>query len=580
MQNITQAIMEEAFKPNRLARDAFTEWQHEIKKNIYTSDKDFIHTIQFSFQQDFAKINAELEAFGNAVVTKLEPLVNENNLAANLPRLDAYNAIGERVDKVIHHPTYQEAGEIIYQTGLLAKMAEPGGLLSCLSLLFLSSQAGEAGHNCPIACSAGIIRVLQKIPDFPNKALYLEKLIAPSFYTNFTGAQFLTEIQGGSDVGLNAVYAKQDPDKTWRIYGEKWFCSNAGANLIFITARYHQDLPGTKGLSLFLVPAEWKAHKNHYTLRRLKDKIGTRSMATGEIDFQGAYALEMGSLDEGFHLVMDNVLHLSRLFNSVCVLGMARRAYTIARAYAHHRVAFAHHIIDYPLVKENLARIKSENAAMLAAIFATIKWQDACDKNASADQTTKLLLRLLVNIQKYLTALWSVQHIHHAIDMLAGNGTIETFSSLPRLLRDCIVCENWEGTHNVLRMQVLKDILKYQVDQIYVAFMHQEIEKLDPSSSRVKEITSALIQFEQEMIMFKQLNAEQQSLQIRLIVDRMAILYCALMFLIEARYQEKNQASLSKQHCLDYFYMLHVNQTKITYDNHYLELISHIIAYE
>lgn len=572
-----EIIMNKIENANQRAREDFTQFQMEIKKNIYSSDSDLIHTIQFYFPENSTRIHQALEKFGEDVPTKLEALVSENNLAINLPRLDQYNVIGERIDKIVHHPSYQQAGEIIYQTGLLAKMAQPGGLLECLSLLFLSSQAGEAGHNCPIACSAGIIRVLQTLPDFPNKSFFIEKLTENSFKTNFTGAQFLTEIQGGSDVGLNAVRAEQGHDNNWYIEGEKWFCSNAGADLIFLTARYDQQLPGTKGLALFLVPAEWGGRKNHYTIRRLKDKIGTRSMATGEIDFQGAHAFLVGTLEDGFHLVMNNVLHLSRLFNSFCVLGMARRAYSIARAYAHHRITFSHAIFDYPLVKENLARIKAENAAMLAAVFKTAALQDEVDKKPINKQN-KLLLRLLVNIQKYLTARWSVEHIHHALDVLAGNGTIENFSSLPRLLRDCIVCENWEGTHNILRMQVLKDIYKYNVDQLFLSFIREELDRFSQPSSYLQELSSQLVQLEMELTAFRHLNEDQQALQIRLMVDRMAVLFCASMLLREALDQKQAAGSTSKLDCLEYFYLLHLSKNEIVYDNHYLDLISRIIT--
>lgn len=569
--------MDETQKANQIGRDAFASWQVDIQKNIYALDDDFIHTIQFTFGKDFARINTELDHFGKIVPTELERLVSENNLPSNLPRLDQYNAIGTRVDKVVHHPSYIEAGNIIYGTKLLEKMAQPGGLTECLSFLFLSAQVGEAGHNCPIACSAGIIRLLLKTPHLVNKDFYLAKLTSPSFATNFTGAQFLTEIQGGSDVGVNAAYAQENPDKTWRIYGEKWFCSNAGANLIFMTARYDNDVAGTKGLGLFLVPALWQEEKNHYTLRRLKDKIGTRSMATGEIDFHGAFAYAIGQPEQGIHLVMDNVLHLSRLFNSFCVLGMARRAYFIALAYAKHRVAFSHPIVQYPLVQENLARIKAENTAMIAAIFATAKLQDQLDLDHEEDNKTKLLLRLLVNIQKTMTASLSVQHVHHALDVLAGNGTIETFSPLPRLLRDCIVCENWEGTHNLLRAQVQKDILKYQIDQIYLEFMQMEAGQLtDPDSA--KFIQHELEKLRAEMQDFRALSPDLQSLQIRLIVDKMGALYCALMLIKEALGSENVSQSASKLNCLRLFKMLHIDEKELSYDQDYLKLVSQIIS--
>lgn len=568
--------MEEILKPMKdVARDALMNWENDIHKNVYTNDPDYMHSIHFYFLDNFQNVHDELTAFGELIATHLERLVQENNLASNLPRLESYNALGIRIDEIKHHPTYIQAGNIIYQTQLLEKMSKAGGLLASLSFLFLSGQIGEGGHNCPIACSAGIIRMLQKMPDFPNKSFYLEKLTTPSYEHNFTGAQFLTEIQGGSDVGLNAVSAKQEGN-VWRIDGEKWFCSNAGANLIFLTARINKEISGTKGLGLFLVPSEWNGHRNHYFLRRLKDKIGTRSMATAEIDFNGAYAILIGSVDEGIHLVMDNVLHLSRLFNSFCVLGMARRAYTIAYHYAKHRIAFAHPIIDYPLVQENLARIKAENLAMTAGIFATAKLQDQYDLEENTHPNTKLLLRLLVNLQKYLTARWSFEHIHHAIDVLAGNGTIETFSPLPRLLRDCIVCENWEGTHNVLRMQILKDILKYDIDRIYMTHLQAELDKLKSFSLHTHDIVKELGKLSAEIQTFRELkDTDLQALHIRFIVDHMAIIYCALMLLHEALHQQKKGSS-SKLDSYHYFCMLHFNK-EVNYDTDYLNLIRRVI---
>src|SRR5438067_2778704 len=139
--------MEEVQQANQVSRQAFESWQREIQQNIYTMDSDLMHTIRFHFP-DNTHLNNELQTFGDIVPTTLEQLVNENNLAVNLPRLETYNAIGQRIDKVVHHPTYVQAGDIIYGTKLLARMSKRGGLLECLSFLFLSAQVGEAGHNC------------------------------------------------------------------------------------------------------------------------------------------------------------------------------------------------------------------------------------------------------------------------------------------------------------------------------------------------------------------------------------------------------------------------------------------------
>jgi acyl-CoA dehydrogenase len=558
------------------AQDDLSDFQLTILQNAY-HDTDYQHTIQFHLsKKNLNKIHSELDAFGYDVINILEPLVNENNLSFNLPRIERYNAVGEHIDSIIHHPTYIQAGQLIYQTGLLKRMSEPGGLLECLAFLFLSSHAGEAGHNCPIACSAGMIRVLKKIIDFPKKDFYLERLIDPTFETCFTGAQFLTEIQGGSDVGINTTYAKHESDNTWRIYGEKWFCSNAGADLFFVTARFDQMTAGTKGLGLFLIPSKWDDKKNYYTVRRLKNKIGTRSMATGEINFEGAYAIKIGSNGEGFHVVMNNVLHMSRFFNTVCVLGMAKRAYHIALSYAKHRIAFSQPIIKYPLIIENLARVKSENTAMVSAVFATAKLQDQFDKNQMAGNT-ELLLRLLINIQKYFSGLLSFEHIHHCIDVLAGNGMIETFSPLPRLLRDCIVCENWEGTHNVLRMQVLKDIFKYDIDKIYLSYIQSELEKIkDFSESHI--LIKQLNILDVELKNFRESSDDLRMLNIRFIVDSMAQIYCALTLLIEALDQKKTTLCSSKLDCYYYFCKLYFEKQSPPYDKVYLTLISNIVS--
>lgn len=547
---------------NDRARQDLAAWQQEIGQNIYACDSDFQHSVAFYLGNRF---DQELTDFGERVVKELEPLVIDNNLAQNLPRLETYDGIGKWIERIVHHPSYEAAGNIIYSSRLLERMAKPGGLLEALAFMFLSSQAGEAGHNCPVACSAGIIRTMQKITDFPKKKEFLRKLCAASYTDNYTGAQFLTEIQGGSDVGLNAVKAYREGGG-WRIEGEKWFCSNADAELIFLTARFEEAVSGTKGLGLFLVPKwlESGAH-NHYRCRRLKDKIGTRSMASGEIDFHGAIALPMGEPADGFKMVMENVLHISRLFNTFCVLGMARRAWYIAQAYAKTRIAFGSPIIQYPLVKENLARIKAENAALLASIFATVRLQDEFDSGQKPEAS--LLLRLLANLNKYLSALWSVEHIHHSLDVLAGNGAIESFSTIPRLLRDCIVCENWEGTHNVLRMQILRDIQKYQIDLIFLKEVEARISNMQ--GERLKIIHDAMNKLKIDLELMKGSSAELQSFQIKPIVDRMAILWSALHLLLEG------SDRASKLHCFDYFAFLHFEPQE--YHQRHLDLIDGVL---
>jgi len=207
----------------------------------------------------------------------------------------------------------------------------PGNNLLALTLFYLSSQNGEAGHNCPLACTAGVIKTLQFASSGALQFRYLTRLLDPNYETRFHGAQFLTEIQGGSDVGANACTARRlgetaDGIERWVINGEKWFCSNVTADLALVTARPDGGPRGTKGLGLFLVPrVADDGTTNGIYINRLKDKLGTRSLATAEVEFRDAVAYVASPLESGFQVAMDHVINTSRLYNAIGSAGAARR---------------------------------------------------------------------------------------------------------------------------------------------------------------------------------------------------------------------------------------------------------------
>lgn len=558
------------------ARNHFRDWNQQLKDKILDEDSILMHTYQYYFSQQPEFIR-QLRNFAHQVTHQLEPVVMENNLDSNLPKVEHYDAIGERLDRVIHHPSYVSAGDIIYGSNLMHYLLKPAQMLKTLSLFLLSSHAGEAGHNCPIACSAGLIRILKDYSKLPETQFYLNKLTSPSFSTNFTGAQFLTEIQGGSDVGANATRAYQDEHKQWRIVGEKWFCSNANADLFLATARYDQNIAGTKGLGLFLIPSQLPdGRPNQFKLRRLKQKIGTRSMATGEIDFEDAIAYPMGELAQGIHLAMENVLHLSRVFNAFSVLGMARRAHQIAYFYALNRPAFKHMIIDYPLVKENLALIEAEITAMIASIFYMVVKQDELDACPYLEQSKEeqLLMRTLANLNKYYTAKRSVENIHHCIDMLAGNGTIESFSSLPRLLRDCLVCENWEGTHFTLWMQTLRDIEKFHVDVLFITHLTKMLDGIENNFQDKKLLKKYLDELAIKINTMKRSSPAEQSLQIKDLIEQMAVLHAALALALEV---QKNNPPPTKKAALTLFLKNYVYKN-LERNESYISLLDEVLG--
>lgn len=446
------------------ARDALRQFAELERPNAFTSDAQFQRLLGRYLGAAYAQHAPQLERFGAIAMGPLDDAARENNQNENLPRLGRWSPYGERLEGVTHHPSYDVCGRHIYQDGeVIAAYAERPGNVLALARAYIAGHAGEAGHNCPVACTAGVVKALRKKGSAELQARWLPGLLTANYAERLDGAQFITELQGGSDVGQNAVRA--EPDGTamgttrWRLYGEKWFCSNAAAALQLVTARVDDAKTGTSGLGLFLVPRhldEAGGQVNAYSLRRLKDKIGTRSMPSGEIDYNGAVGYAVGPVTEGFKTLMTEVIQTSRIYNTVAVTGAARRARLVAHAYAKTRAAFGTPIIGFPLVQGMLAEIRGIGQASLAAGLHLAHLLDEDERRGLA-APERAYLRVAANLVKMRTAQLAHRAILLAIETLGGNGTIETFSVLPRLMRDNVVCENWEGTHNTLIAQTVRD---------------------------------------------------------------------------------------------------------------------------
>jgi acyl-CoA dehydrogenase len=358
--------------------------------------------------------------------------------------------------RVEFHPAYHRAGRAVWATGVVG--AEPR---EQASLLYRLSQAGEGGHTCPVVCTVGLVRALRTRASAELREQYLPPLLETDYDRAERGAQFMTERHGGSDVGANRVEAVPDGG-TWRLHGEKWFCSVADADQFVVTARPREAAPGTRGLGCFLVPRAGGG----FRIRRLKDKLGTRALATGEIEFDGAPAYPLGPLEEGFKTAV-GVLNTSRWLNAVGSAGLMRRAFVSASEFAREREAFGGSILRFPLVRENLAVMKSEAAAALASTTQVTELVARIDEETASEEDV-LWHRLLVNANKFITSLAATAVVRRGIEALGGNGTIEDFSPLPRLYRDAIVFESWEGTHNVLCAQVLRDLARFDAVELAV----------------------------------------------------------------------------------------------------------------
>jgi alkylation response protein AidB-like acyl-CoA dehydrogenase len=422
-------------------------------------------------------LREELSDFGEAVATKIEPsvLIAESN--REFPKLHRYDALGQHVERIEFHPAHDHAARVAWASGILATPLTYEGAFKLAGLFFLLSHVGEGGLACPIVCTLGLRRALEKRATTDLKDRYLPGLTETDADAALRGSQFLTEIQGGSDVGAITTLATPDSELPggWRLIGEKWFCSVADADLFAVVARPVGAAAGTKGLGCFLVPRSLDGvTANGFVIRRLKDKLGTRGLASAEIDFDGALAFPIGEIDEGFHIAVTELLNTSRWLNAWGSTGIMSRVYLEASTFASHRSAFGHTIDQYDGVREQLAIMKVETAAAIASTTALTELVGKMDEG-TATPNDLALHRFLINANKYVTSITASDIVHRGIEVLGGNGTIEDFSPLPRLYRDAVVFESWEGTHNVLCAQVRRDCAKLGLSQVVFAWLRQEL---------------------------------------------------------------------------------------------------------
>ncbi len=515
------------------ARNELDRWRQAVSARAFAPDPALVATLQRLLGQDLstAGVTLRLDKVASAG-PDLDLLVREDNRDENLPVVRRHDAHGHPTEEVVFHPAHHEIGRAFWGSEVLSVLAEPGNETLAGAIAYLLDHHGEAGHACPVACTAGAIKLIQSVGSADQQQRYLPSLLEPSYERRVLAAQFVTEVQGGSDVGANSCTATPDRDRPgwWRLNGEKWFCSVADADLFVVSARPDDGPDGTRGLGLFLVPRVLEGRPNGFTLRRLKYKLGTRSMPTGEIELDGALAEPIGPLENGFKNLVSVVLDTSRVHNALAACGIMHRSLVEAEEYARHRHAFGQPIAVYPAVQEILARMNVSWRAALASTFAVLETSDAISTGAGSG-AAPAARRIAVMINKYTTAVAATAVARDGIEMLGGNGTIEDFSPLPRLYRDAIVVESWEGTHNTLCAQVLRDFATRSLHRPWLEEVRAKIDRLSTTTlGSLVDLTSKL---------FRDVDARIQALltaepslaaaHIRTVVDHM----CRLTDVVE-----------------------------------------------
>jgi putative acyl-CoA dehydrogenase len=436
---------------------------------------------------------------------------------ANPPKLKAFDRFGERIDEVEYHPSYHRLMEASIGFGLHASAwrdPRPGAHVARAAGFYVWSQV-EAGHGCPISMTHAVLPALRVQPDL---ARAWEPLVfgrtydgvlrpAPEKRSALFGMA-MTEKQGGSDVRANTTRATRTgsggPGAEYALVGHKWFCSAPMSDAFLVLAQ----APG--GVSCFVVPRVLEdGSKNVFLLQRLKDKLGNRSNASSEVEFDGTLGRLVGEEGRGVAAIVEMV-NFTRLD---CIIGAAsgmRQAVAQAVHHAAHRSAFGKRLIDQPLMQNVLAdlALEAEAATLLFARLAR-----ACDRAAAGDAHEARIKRIGTAFGKYWVCKRAHGHAAEALECLGGNGYVEE-SIMPRLFRESPLNSIWEGSGNVNALDVLRAMAREPgVLESYFA-------EVDAASGADRRLDSTV-----EALRLELADTSDAERRARFIVERMALAF-------------------------------------------------------
>ena len=373
------------------------------------------------------------------------------------PVLEAYSADGELVNRIRHNPAWEAVSREVYQRGAVGLNYgdDPAPYLITFAMGYLLTQSDVSLH-CPVTMTGAVAYVLDRFAPDDVRKKYRHELTRMDGKA-LTGGTWATELHGGSDIGGTTTVARTEGDHV-RLTGLKWFTSNANGGLALATARPEGAPQGTKGLGLYLVPTHLDdGTPNSMRFRRLKDKLGTCGVPTGEIDLMDAWAVEVAPPPKGFKLMME-ALEFSRIQNSMAAIGLQRRAFLEAVSYMSHREAFGSPVFSYPMVRAELVKMLLQLESGCALAFeAARSFDDAHVTDLSDADGDRAWMRMVTALAKYQTAEDANVVCRAAIELIGGNAYTYDYAT-PRLLRDAQVLTVWEGPANIQALEVLRMI--------------------------------------------------------------------------------------------------------------------------
>lgn len=421
----------------------------------------------------------------------------------NDPRLVTHDRFGHRVDKVDFHPAWHALVEKAVGNGHHSlpweEDAPEGAHVVRAGLTYMSGQI-ESGHNCPISMTYSVIPALKTTPEVAER--WVPGIVSRKYDQSFRPApeksgllmgMGMTEKQGGSDVRANTTFAEPlangGPGTEYRVTGHKWFTSAPMCDAFLVLAQ----APG--GLSCFLLP-RWTPEDslNAFHIQRLKDKLGNRSNASSEVEFDGAQAVMVGEEGRGVHTIIEMV-NGTRLDCVIGSVALMRQAVSQAAWHASHRSAFGSKLMDKPLMQNVVADLEVETEA---ATLMMVRLAGAFDRSGD-DPSEAAIKRIALPIAKYWVTKRTSETVHEALECLGGNGYVEE-SIMPRLFRESPLNAIWEGSGNVIALDVLRAAGRSSDSlQMFVAELEQASgmdERLDDAIQRAKTLIDSAADLE------------------------------------------------------------------------------------
>jgi alkylation response protein AidB-like acyl-CoA dehydrogenase len=400
-------------------------------------------------------------ALGVATAGELPALARQAE--AQPPQHVPYDPWGRRIDEIRTSPAWEalrvfSARHALVATGYEAALGEHRRTVQAALLHVFS--ASSATYSCPLAMTDAAARVLLDLAPTELRERLVGGLTATDPARFITSGQWMTERTGGSDVGGTETIARPaGGDRRYTLHGVKWFTSATTSEMALTLARIDDGgappVPGSRGLSLFCVEIGREPGRGWQgiVVNRLKDKLGTKALPTAELTLDGAPAVLLGAPGRGVANI-SGMLNVTRLYNAIASASGMQRACALVRDYAGRRVAFGRPLAELPLHAATLADMEAETAAVLALVMECAALL-GCSEAGTASEGQRQRLRALIPLAKLTTAKQAVACASEALECFGGAGYVED-TGLPRLLRDAQVLPIWEGTTNVLSLDLLR----------------------------------------------------------------------------------------------------------------------------